>query len=258
MRIFSLINDLSKNKNQKSDKTHAVIIGAMKSGTSSLFHYLGQHPNVCPSKPKEPQFFSDPNRRNQEILTYYNYWKSNYNHKVLLEASTNYSKFPLFSGIPKAIDNSKIIPKLIYIVRNPFDRIISHYNHSIQRGRKCEILDGHLLNVSNYYLQLEQYKEYFHRKDICLLDYDNLTLAPHKIIEKVFKFLNLDEHPIDFSKTHNKTSERMRMFLFFKRNGRSLKSTLTSEQHLTIYNGLKPSMDKLNLEYDVDVRKWGF
>ena len=54
MRIFSLINDLSKNENQKSDKTHAIIIGAMKSGTSSLFHYLSQHPNVCPSKPKEP------------------------------------------------------------------------------------------------------------------------------------------------------------------------------------------------------------
>ncbi|MEO0377749.1 MAG: hypothetical protein AAF329_24750 [Cyanobacteria bacterium P01_A01_bin.17] len=48
----------------------ALIIGAMKCGTTSLFHYLAEHPQVSPSRNKEPFFFCDDRRYQQGLQRY--------------------------------------------------------------------------------------------------------------------------------------------------------------------------------------------
>jgi hypothetical protein len=239
-------------------RKHAIIIGAMKAGTSSLFYYLSEHPHICPSKPKEPQFFSTPQLRNQGLRGYLKYWNFGEDHEVLLEASTNYTKYPAFSGAPSAIYDSKMQPYLIYIIRNPFQRIVSHYNHSIKRGRKCQILDPHLMHVSDYYFQLAQYKEKFPKMNIMLIDFDEFVDEPQVIINKVFEFLGLDSYSGNFEKVHNKTAKNGFLAELFKKNTLPLKKTLNSDEYETIFNFLASNMKLLSLEYGVNVKKWGF
>ena len=72
-----------------------IIIGAMKSGTTTLFRLLAQHPQIARPSEKEPHFFSRAERFENGLSHYQNLWKWRPGfHKVALEASTGYTKFP--------------------------------------------------------------------------------------------------------------------------------------------------------------------
>ena len=118
----------------------ALIIGAMKCGTTSLFNILAQHPQVSPCFYKEPAFFSFNNRFSKGIEYYQSLWNWNpSSHKVALEASTAYTKthrtdFNTAENIAKFKDRANF--KFIYILRNPIDRIESECNHLIASGNR--------------------------------------------------------------------------------------------------------------------------
>lgn len=70
-----------------------IILGAMKAGTTSLFNYLAQHPEISPCSTKEPFYFSHHYHKNPN--KYLSLWpKQDWEHKVLLEGSTSYTKYP--------------------------------------------------------------------------------------------------------------------------------------------------------------------
>lgn len=228
----------------------------MKSGTSSLFRYLGQHPEVCLSKPKEINFFSNQEPETKTIADYQKLWRPNKNHTVLLEGSTNYSKHPAFPGVPKAINDYQIDPYLIYIVRNPIDRLVSHYNHSILRNRKIEILDQYLVNVSSYHLQLAQYRKYFNKEKIHIVDFHEMVADTQRTVSRIFNFMNLKDCPIQADKVHNKT--RKKLFQFKKTKPTMKSADLSSEQYSELQDRLEPDMIKFGEEYEFDIKKWGF
>src|SRR5688572_4882156 len=94
---------------------HAMIIGAMKSGTSSFYHYLIQHPQICPAKMKEPMFFTDYQLQKVSIDNYSDLWDfDSEKHKIALEASTGYTKYPFEPDVPRKISEYGIRPKMIY------------------------------------------------------------------------------------------------------------------------------------------------
>ncbi|WP_425392918.1 sulfotransferase family protein [Ekhidna sp.] len=238
-------------------RRHAIIIGAMKSGTSSLFRYLGQHPSICLSQPKELQFFSKSGF-NKEPIDYLKNWKIKTHHKVLLEGSTNYTKYPSFSDVAYRIHTFEIDPKFIYIVRNPIHRLVSHYNHSIQRNRPCTILDSHLINTSNYNLQLNQYRKYFSKEDIFIVDFDDLILETQSTINQIFLFLGLKEFKIQSNKIHNRTKKIRLKSLFHPAKPLLKINELSVHEHAEIIRLLKPEMQIFGQEYNIDIKKWGF
>src|SRR5262249_47769756 len=103
---------------------YVMIIGAMKSGTSSLYHYLTQHPEICACVKKEPEFFSAHQlHRYQNVSDYQDLWTFNPAvHRLALEASTGYTKYPEEIDVPRKIHDYGLRPKFIYLVRNPFER----------------------------------------------------------------------------------------------------------------------------------------
>ncbi|MEN6420452.1 MAG: sulfotransferase domain-containing protein [Smithella sp.] len=259
------------------DNAYVIIIGAMKCGTTSLFSYLSVHPLICPAVVKEAEFFSEHQDHKVSLNSYGDLWK-NYDgavHQYVLEASTGYTKYPAEPNVPEKFRDYGISPKFIYIMRNPFDRIISHFN--FMQGRKkwaLGISDRHLINVSNYYLQLERYRKYFPVEDMLLLDFDDLRDNPQDVLRKVYNFLHL---PACFPEQYEIKNEslpvspRFRKLVYFLDRFSAGKSKLfmelmpkqkrrllTDEERAYIHRELKEDMRKLHAVYHVDVQKWGF
>jgi len=175
------------------------VIGAMKSGTSSLFNHLRTHPAIFASKAKEPSFFTEPTPSLERVASYHSLFEGAPGGAWVFEASTNYTKYPRFSGVPKRIHEMYPDARLIYILRHPVDRICSHYIQNLSDGRESRNFeaavlgdDPHYLNVSRYYLQLRQYLEFFPPERILLLIFEEFLQNRLRTLQRVFEFLDVD------------------------------------------------------------------
>ena len=270
---------------EKTDIVNIMIIGAMKCGTTSLFDYLSRHPEICPAIVKEPEFFSEKmGYEKYKSGKYADLFVINKVHRFTLDGSTGYTKYPTERGVAERIFKYGLSPKFIYIVRNPFDRIRSHYNFMLKEDEdwNAEIESPHLINTSKYFMQLEEYRKYFPKEEILVLDFDDWKKQPYPVLEGILKFIGASNY--NFSKkvkVKNKTVSTGRKKLKIKnvlkqwfgwipqpvRNiGNSILDTLyrkkqiqlTSDQKQRIYTLLKDDMLKLKIEYGIDVSKWGF
>ena len=265
---------------------YAIIIGAMKCGTTSLYDYLIKHPEICPAISKEPEFFSENQSHGVNVDKYSDLWSfENTIHKYVLEASTGYTKYPTEPNVPQNIFNYGISPKFIYIMRNPFDRISSHYNFMQREDEtwRLQILNTHLLSTTNYFIQLEQFRKYFPLHDILLLDFDELKGSPEQVLRKTYDFLGLSCYhfpdnyevknatPIESNMMRNLSRSKFNAAFShlpkpIKKAGKKLlhtispprKRMLTDKERHIIYSQLKESMSNLYRTYGFDVHKWGF
>jgi len=95
----------------------AIIIGAAKAGTSSLYSLLAQHPELARCCVKEPRFFIRPGKP----AAYYKFWVFDPTiHSLALEASTQYARFPMFGHVPERMAAFPAEFRLIYILRDPW------------------------------------------------------------------------------------------------------------------------------------------
>jgi Sulfotransferase domain len=240
---------------------YAIIIGAMKAGTSSFYHYLAQHPQICPAKVKEPEFFSEHQRHKHPCENYSELWEFDpQKHRVALEASTGYTKFPYETNVPKKIFDYGVRPKLIYCVRNPFERIISQYEYSkfFPEWGPQDVLTEQAIHLSSYFFQLQQFRRYFSKEKVLLLDFDEITRNPQTVVDRVFDWLELPSHTIDSSIIYNKTGVT-------NESGKNLRKTLdetryrlTPAEKERVLSLLKEDMMAFQREYNFDVSKWGF
>lgn len=111
---------------------HAIIAGVNKCGTTSVFRYLADHPDVCASSIKETRFFNDVERATNaksydEYLGYFTHRESN--QTCLLEASPDYFS----SGTAVASEIKSVLPnvKIIVLLRDPVKRLISYYRSAL-------------------------------------------------------------------------------------------------------------------------------
>lgn len=200
------------NNSESSENTpdHFVfIIGAMKSGTTSLFELLSQHPNICPSKVKEPDFFTkDRGARDlQDYLSLWD-WKEN-KHSFALEASVAYTKAPYISDVPRRIHESRLGEfRFIYVLRHPLTRIESQIRHGLFAGWGKSLDSGipkDAVNFSSYAMQLDKYLEYFSIDTVLLITLEEFTQQPDTVLSRICRFLEIDADFsfLDVSKTRN-------------------------------------------------------
>jgi hypothetical protein len=156
-----------------------LIIGAMKAGTTSLYKYLRSNPQVFMPAKEEPNFFvdeEDVGRWNRGLGWYEQLFEGAEEAVAVGEASPKYTNYPHHEGVPARV--AKVIPdaRLIYLVRHPIERIVSHYRLAVRmRPRLASkpleetLLHRTRVDASRYAMQIEQYLQYFPREQLLII-----------------------------------------------------------------------------------------
>jgi hypothetical protein len=211
-----VVNTRSTPITTRSMLPNLIVIGGMKCGTSSLHYYLSLHPEIFMSKTKELSFFSDYWDRG--VGWYQQHFPEE--SPVRGESSPNYTKHPAFPGVPERM--ASVVPhaKLVYVVRDPIKRIISHYIDSFSWKRENRNLDdalavlegNHYVNVSRYAMQLERYLEHYPIERVLVVAAEDLRDRRDETLWKVFEFLRVNPafSSPDFERVLNTTFDRRR------------------------------------------------
>ena len=176
-----------------------LIIGAMKAGTTTLFRDLRNNPAIFMPSDKELN-----NLNTDEVLTsegkdeYESIFKSATQSQTCGEASTAYTKIPDIQGVPKrAHDLLGSDVQLIYLVRNPIGRLISHYHHSvIVSGLELQIDEAilhhpPLVNYSKYAMQISPWIEQFGRDQVRILVFEEFIENRSTKVQGLCDFLGI-------------------------------------------------------------------
>lgn len=197
-----------------------LIIGAMKSATSSLYDQLVRQPGIFMSTPKEPNYFSDDDIYANGIEWYENLFSNAQSGDLIGEASTHYTKLPTYPHTVTRLSKHLENPRFIYIMRHPIDRLISHYIHEWSQGiYDCTIdraIDKYseLISYSLYSMQLQVYFDIFGRHSVLPVFFDRLKQFPDIEFSRICKFIGYNGSPKwhkDLS-PKNVSSDRVRRF----------------------------------------------
>jgi len=195
-----------------------LIVGAAKSGTTSIYSWLRQHPDVYMPAYKEPNFLADlsPSGKAIRTLTEYRALFEKGNDKFKGEASVCYLPF-YQRAIPKIRDILEA-PKIIIVLRNPTDRAFSHYTYFRQLGLEIappeEAFDlAHLIPndpwggefnpyiiPSLYFKQVRAYMDAFPEVKVFL--FEDLR-DQSKICKELFSFLGISEKFVPDNEVRN-------------------------------------------------------
>lgn len=209
-----------------------LIIGAQKAGTTSLYHYLAQHPNVLPLEWKEVHYFDNAFERSPL------WYRAHFPRREALAALAEKVSGPALTGEatpfymfhpdgPRRIRSLLPDAKLIVLLREPVARAFSHYHHERRKGveslsfeeavaREPERLRAELERVGEgayddptslqrhasyltrgeYARQLERAYAHFDRRQVLVLFSEDLFRDPHGVYERTTSFLGLPPQPL--------------------------------------------------------------
>lgn len=204
-----------------------IIVGAQKSGTSSLYRYLAQHPQVRESTVKEVHYFDGGIEEGTDTHALGERWYRS--HFPLASEMTPgvqaYEASPLYMLHPLAAERmARLLPrvKLVAILRDPTDRALSHYFHNVRknaarhskedlgpgaamaaeearlapvlaRGDYGEAFRAYSYKARGRYLeQLERYWAHFPRENLLVLRAEDLFEDPAGLLAGLCDFLGLD------------------------------------------------------------------
>jgi hypothetical protein len=194
-------------------KVNTFIVGAPKAGTTSLHFYLNQHPEICMSSVKEPNFFSAKEVESlyyhSDIISSTNDYNSLFesDNKIKGESSVSYL---YYQQVARRIYEYNNDAKIIIMLRNPVHRLFSHYLMDKRLGLCSvslqEIYDNRGLHplffqqffsLGNYSEQIKRYQDVFDKSQILILLYDDLKSDTESLVHTVFSFLGVKHRKVD-------------------------------------------------------------
>lgn len=194
----------------------SIIVGTQKGGTTSLFYYLSQHPQISESKMKETNFFLKDNKWCKGIDYYESLYEWNPDrHAMALEASPNYTH--TLNRARTAIQRMKTVDieyKFIYVLRDPIQKIESMRKQGVYQGWYSNLLametpdslPTEVIESASYAAIIDIFKDNFSIDQILLLTTDELKseIISSTLRDKVYPFLEV-ENSFKFSadKIHN-------------------------------------------------------
>ena len=175
-----------------------IIIGGLKCGTTSIHHYLGLHPQVQMSKPKELNFFVEEQTWDLGLDWYRGRFDDRF--PVRGESSPHYTNLPRFQGVAERIREHCPDAKLIYMVRDPIKRILSHWVHATGAGYETREMvptlsepDTAYVHRSLYWMQLQPYLDHFPREQLAVITQEELQKDREETMRRAFAFAGVDD-----------------------------------------------------------------
>lgn len=186
------------------------LVGAPKSGTTSLYEYLGQHPQIFTPPIKEPHFFACPEVKD----TYYDvpFVDTMTEYVEIFKESKNTQKAGDFSSsylhrerAACRIKHHCPESKILILLRDPVERAISHYLMDVRDGYQpyslMECLKGakklrpyyrEYVEVGLYSKQIKRYKSLFDSSDVKIITFKELTNETKKVLENISHFIEVE------------------------------------------------------------------
>ncbi|MBB4658191.1 sulfotransferase family protein [Parvularcula dongshanensis] len=173
-----------------------VVIGAMKGGTTTLHVLLGQHPEVFTTAEKELEFFQDRGNWHRGEAWYRQQFRTA--RRVCGESSPGYAMWPRVTDVPERMRALVPDAKLIYCVRDPVARAVSHYKHRLAAGVERRAPDEALtdpiyVDPGRYHAQMLRYFEAgWHEDAIHLVQSERLRTERPQVLADLFGLLGVD------------------------------------------------------------------
>jgi len=205
-----------------------IIPGAPKSGTGSLHSALAKHPQICGSEPKEPQFFSFEERFSLGAKEHNKLFFPKPNVDYYCEGSQCYFAHP--QAVERIRDFLEC-PKIIILLREPIERLISQYTWNYKRGTETSTIEdairyrgesneyiyddrinsyrevGGYLSFSRYSKWLPLWQKEFGKENVLVLKFEDFKIDQPRVLSKCFSFLGLDEQSFAQQHAVNKTKD---------------------------------------------------
>ncbi len=262
-----------------------LLVGAAKSGTTSLYMYLNSHPEVFMSSVKEPLFFVSEIIEEQKFDPWMKKVIKNYpNGKAHIDTWEDYLKLFEDSSEYKAIGEASAsylyyynhaIPKIkkylgevkiIILLRNPIYKVLSQYKYL--KSHKCEnlsLIGGikkederikkkycslyHYKNQSLYYEQVKAYMENF--KNVKIILSEDLENKTTEVLNDIFSFLGVSIIKNDNWERFNETKVIPRFYflqrIFLSKIGTKIRKKYLEKRMPKLYYSLKLFYRKINL-----------
>jgi hypothetical protein len=181
-----------------------IIIGAAKAGTTSLHYYLDQHPDVAMArqpglKVKEMSYFW-----RDDWLERKRWYESHFEmpERVRGEASPAYTAFAFHPDVPRRIHELVPDARLIYLVRDPIERVLSHWVQVRADGDRKSFAQymneydrpgNRIVCPSRYGTQIQRYLDYFTMEQLLVIDQRDLLANRRETLRNVFRFIGVDD-----------------------------------------------------------------
>jgi len=244
-----------------SNRPDFFVLGAMKCGTTSLYEYLKQHPDIVPAVKKELHYYDHKIYGEWDFGQYLEQFPDKKRHQLSFEGTVYYLRHP---HAPKWILRDFPTAKLVALLRNPVNRAYSHYQQKAVKGKEqrsfeesvrgeeefiktdwaktCsdESYQGQLSQAFSYLArgryaeQLEHWFSYFPSNRFHVMFTEELALDPDKEMKKLFHFLGIPEfRKIDLGfrvkeRAYDPMSREIRKWLdnYFEPHNRELENLL--------------------------------
>lgn len=215
---------------ERAGLPNLIVIGSAKCGTTSLHRYLQQHPQITMATPNGtgPSLDNDSDAKEMRF-----FWRQDWEEKlgwyrshfegmttaIRGEATPAYSAHPFHPGVAERIHSVAPDVRLVYLVRDPIDRVVAHHIQQRVDGERRSLdewaaggvsLDDQIVCPSLYATQLEQYLRHFPQSQILVVDQSDLRRHRQATLQGIFGFVGAD--PTFWSESleveHNTRSEK--------------------------------------------------
>jgi Sulfotransferase domain len=274
-----------------------LILGAQKCGTTSLYSYLSQHPEVYMSVPKETNFFNIHYEQGLEYYwnTFFSGWDD---QKAIGESSPPYFFLPY---IPHRLAEAIPGVRMVVILRDPVQRAFSHWwmntnfgleslsfknaisfslTLSLEDAAKAVMCERFYLQAGYYAEQLERYLKFFPRKQFLVIFSEDLKHDPETTLKKIYDFIGITdeampEDTVNRFETAGPFAAKLRSFLrsismdnvIPPKMGSAVRRflmaagdkppTLDDEMRMWLVQHYRPFNRKLQEMLNADLSSWG-
>ncbi len=178
------------------------VIGAMRAATTMVHELLASVDEFSLPRMKETDFFVREENIDSGRKCYGDYFDKS--ARFCGEVAPNYTKRDIFPDVAARLHRTNPDARLIYIVRNPVARAISHYRHSFLMGQEmpapADLVKSskgqHIIATSKYAFQLEPWRAFFDIDQLLVVDFDLLITDTPTELRKISAHIGLPEAQI--------------------------------------------------------------